>query len=528
MILAFALSMGVLLLWQVIFPGSDEQGANVVVQTENPAPLSGRDDLLPSSPATDQPVSSILSGQAPPAVPSGKTDPDPVSLISWGNDLLTLGIDPDGGAVRKASLQKYPLTLKPGSMPVMVLSKEDGHATYLAMGLLKQKGKVHFKEVKRDAHTLLLRADLPDSRVWTRRLSLESGSYLVDIEDQVSGGGAPRLYRQVLEKDPDLTKDTFYEHNGPISFLNEKLKEVDYKDLSEGKSEQLDVIGGWTGIMTRYFITAIIPNQAQSYHYYFHSPGNETYQAGLIDDGVQKNGLTVFHTRIYIGPKSIPVMKKAGVNLERSVNFGWFTVIAKPLHDLLMYLYSYLHNFGWCIILVVLLIKIVFYWPSKKSYESMAGMRKIQPEVKKLRDLFGDDKQKMGQEMMALYKKHKVNPLGGCLPIFIQIPVFFSLYKVLLISIEMRQAPFIGWIHDLSVQDPFYVLPIIMGISMLIQQQLNPAPPDPMQAKLMKFLPVVFTVMFLFFPAGLVLYWVMNNTLSILQQWYVMKKLNAI
>jgi len=193
----------------------------------------------------------------------------------------------------------------------------------------------------------------------------------------------------------------------------------------------------------------------------------------------------------------------------------------------LSWFYKYVPNYGWCIILLLICIKIIFFYPTQKSYESMAAMRKLQPEQKRLQERFGDDRQQLGQEMMALYKKHKVNPLGGCLPILIQIPVFFALYKVLLMSIEMRQAPFIGWLEDLSVQDPYFVLPVLMGISMFIQQRLNPQPPDPMQAKIMSFLPVLFTVMFLFFPAGLVLYWVVNNVLSIVQQRLVMSKMGV-
>jgi len=237
---------------------------------------------------------------------------------------------------------------------------------------------------------------------------------------------------------------------------------------------------------------------------------------------------TVFNTDIYIGPKATPIMNKLGVGLERSVDYGWFAVIAKPLHDLLLWLHGFLGNYGLCIIVLVLMIKILFYWPTQKSYESMAEMRKLQPEMTRVRELYGDDRQKMGQEMMALYKKHKVNPMGGCLPILIQVPVFFALYKSLLVSIELRQAPFYGWITDLSAMDPYYVLPIVMGASMIIQQRLNPAPPDPLQAKIMKFLPVIFTFMFLFFPSGLVLYWLVNNVLSIAQQWYILKVRNAL
>ncbi|HKI59577.1 MAG TPA: membrane protein insertase YidC, partial [Mariprofundaceae bacterium] len=220
-------------------------------------------------------------------------------------------------------------------------------------------------------------------------------------------------------------------------------------------------------------------------------------------------------------------MQELNVGLERSIDYGWFAFISKPLHDGLSWFYKYVPNYGWCIILLLICIKIIFFYPTQKSYESMAAMRKLQPEQKRLQERYGDDRQQLGQEMMALYKKHKVNPLGGCLPILIQIPVFFALYKVLLMSIEMRQAPFIGWIEDLSVQDPYFVLPVLMGVSMFIQQRLNPQPPDPMQAKIMSFLPVLFTVMFLFFPAGLVLYWVVNNVLSIIQQRLVMSKMGV-
>ncbi|MDX8394942.1 MAG: membrane protein insertase YidC, partial [Mariprofundaceae bacterium] len=249
---------------------------------------------------------------------------------------------------------------------------------------------------------------------------------------------------------------------------------------------------------------------------------------GMHDDGITENGTAVFKSKAYIGPKSIEIMTEAGVKLERSVDYGWLTFISKPLHDALIWLYqNVVANYGLCIILIVIGIKILFFYPTQKSYQSMAAMRKLQPEQKKLQERYGDDRQKLGQEMMGLYKKNKVNPLGGCLPILIQIPVFFALYKVLLMSIEMRHAPFMGWITDLSVQDPFFILPLIMGASMFIQQKLNPQPPDPMQAKIMSFLPALFTVMFLFFPAGLVLYWVVNNILAILQQRLVMRNMGV-
>jgi YidC/Oxa1 family membrane protein insertase len=346
------------------------------------------------------------------------------------------------------------------------------------------------------------------------------------VEDRIQDGIDARMFRQVVERYPNREGSTFYEHAGPIGLMDDKLQEVTYEDLDEVGTIRLDANGGWTGIMNRYFITAIYADQNRDYRYYYKGDGR-SYQAGMLDDGLMDGKTALFKSNIYIGPKHIETLKEQGVGLERSVDYGWFAFISKPLHNALAWLYKYIPNYGWCIILLLIVIKIIFFYPTQKSYQSMAAMRKLQPEQKRLQERFGDDRQRLGQEMMALYKKNKVNPLGGCLPILIQIPVFFALYKVLLMSIEMRHAPFIGWIEDLSVQDPYFILPLLMGASMYIQQKLNPQPPDPMQAKIMSFLPVLFTVMFLFFPAGLVLYWVVNNVLSIIQQRLVMRKMGV-
>jgi len=367
---------------------------------------------------------------------------------------------------------------------------------------------------------------LDDGHVWQRQVSLKPGSDIIKIKDRIIDGIGMKVYRQVVERFPDKKLNTFYEHMGPTGLFNGKLIEPDYDDLDEKGSEKMASMGGWTAIMSRYFIAAMISNPDQNYPYYFKGDGR-SYQAGLIDHGVVEGNDVVFSSRLYVGPKSIPVLEAAGSELERSVDFGWFAPISKPMHSFLLWIYKYITNFGFCIIILVICIKALFFWPTQKSYESMAAMRKLSPEMSRIKDLYGDDRQRMSKETMELYKKHKVNPLGGCLPIVIQIPVFFALYKVLLMSIEMRHAPFIGWIHDMSVQDPYFVLPVLMGISMFIQQRLNPQPPDPIQAKVMQFLPFLFTIMFLFFPAGLVLYWVVNNCLAIIQQRLVMKKMNV-
>jgi YidC/Oxa1 family membrane protein insertase len=226
-----------------------------------------------------------------------------------------------------------------------------------------------------------------------------------------------------------------------------------------------------------------------------------------------------------VGPKEQQRLKKAAPNLELTVDYGKLTFIAQPIYWLLEMIHRGVGNWGWSIILLTVLIKAAFFHLSATSYKSMAQMRKLAPRIQTLKERYGDDRQKMNEAMMEMYRKEKINPLGGCLPIVVQIPVFIALYWVLVESVELRQAPWMFWIRDLSTQDPYYVLPLIMGVSMFVQQKLSPAPPDPMQAKIMMAMPIVFTGMFLFFPAGLVLYWVVNNTLSIAQQWYITNKL---
>jgi YidC/Oxa1 family membrane protein insertase len=243
----------------------------------------------------------------------------------------------------------------------------------------------------------------------------------------------------------------------------------------------------------------------------------------VVDVAPQNSGSVAL--KLYAGPKVQERLKALAPNLERTVDYGWLWFIAEPLFWMLTWLHGFIGNWGFSIIVLTMLIKLAFFHLSAASYKSMARMRKLQPRVMDLRDRFAGDKQKLNQAMMELYKKEKINPLGGCLPILVQIPVFISLYWVLLESVALRQAPFIFWIHDLSVNDPYFVLPLLMGITMFAQQKLNPAPPDPMQARIMMALPFVFTFLFLFFPSGLVLYWFVNNLLSIAQQWVITRKI---
>jgi len=528
LLLAFAMSMLVLLGWQQFFP-----------QQEPAEPV-----LEQAAKAESKPVSIAEKNNAqPPAMPAmpqladaaDSADPaqmkaEPIShsgeFFQLANDLIHLKVN-DKGWITQGTLLKYKQSIEPGAANVDVLFMDDnGHAVYANSGVVGSKRSTPFTLVNQTASSITLHSKLAGGQDWERHFILTPGSYKIEIHDVITNGAGLKMYRQVVERNPDKKLNTFYEHMGPTALLNDKLEMPDYDDLDKKDEKPKVAQGGWTGVMHRYFIAALISNPEKTYPYYFKGDGR-SYQAGLFDDGTVDGNNVTFDTSLYIGPKSIPILKEAGAGLERSVDFGFVAPISKPMHTFLGWLYQYLGNYGWCIILLVVCIKLIFFWPTQKSYESMAGMRKLQPEMTRIKELYGDDRQRMSKEMMGLYKKNKVNPMGGCLPILIQIPVFFSLYKVLLISIELRQAPFIGWIQDMSVQDPFYVLPIIMGASMFVQQRLNPKPPDPMQAKVMQFLPAIFTVMFLFFPAGLVLYWVVNNILAIVQQRLVMKRMNV-
>jgi len=521
MLLAFALSMAVLLGWSALFPN----------QQPEPVATSNQAETAPSGPSgsKDAKALTVVSSESPANTLSQQP---PVSMVESGtvfklsNDVLALELN-EKGWISHATLKAYKESIEPGAATISFLHIDEQQSLYINSGLVGASQIKPFIMIKQAKGMLVLQAKLDNDRVWERDISLQPGSYNIQVSDRISHGAGLKMYHQIVERYPDKKKSTFYEHMGPTAFLNGKLEEPDYDDLDEAGAIRKASVGGWTANMNRYFIAAIVSNKEQDYPYYFKSDGR-SYQAGLIDDGMVNGKDAVFHSTLYVGPKSIPLLKTADADLERSIDYGWFAFIAKPMHTFLTWMYQYVGNFGWCIILLVLCIKILFFWPTQKSYESMAGMRKLQPEMARMKDLYGDDRQKMSQEMMAMYKKHKVNPLGGCLPIVIQIPVFFALYKVLLMSIEMRQAPFIGWIQDMSVQDPYFVLPVIMGASMFVQQRLNPQPADPMQAKVMQFLPPVFTILFLFFPAGLVLYWVVNNVLSIAQQWYVLKVKQAL
>ncbi|HZV53916.1 MAG TPA: membrane protein insertase YidC [Rhodocyclaceae bacterium] len=363
------------------------------------------------------------------------------------------------------------------------------------------------------------------------------GSYLIDVEYEIINGSAaaiaPHAYFQLTRdgKAPEGATAMMSTFTGPAFYTDaDKFHKVTFEDVAKNKAK---VPGksdnGWVAMVQHYFVSAWLPAGAGEREFFLREIGKDLFAAGVIVPvaAVAPGATGKLAMPLYAGPQEQEKLAKIAPGFDLVVDYGWLTVIAAPIFWVLQWLYSFLGNWGWAIIVMTVMLKAAFFPLSAASYKSMAKMRVLTPKLTKLKETFADDKQRMNQEMMELYKKEKVNPLGGCLPILVQIPVFIALYWVLLGTVEMRGAPWLGWITDLSTKDPYFVMPLIMGATMFIQTKLNPTPPDPMQAKVMLIMPVVFTGMFLFFPSGLVLYWTVNNLLSIAQQWQVNRMIEA-
>ena len=404
-----------------------------------------------------------------------------------------------------------------------------------------------------------------------RRIAVDD-NYLFTVSQSVANntGAAVTLYPYgfIWREGQPPVSPSYLLHEGPIGVIDGTLKEIKYSALKGEKPVEQSTTGGWLGFTDKYWLTALIPDQATEVKTAFRFTGTtdtaaiERYQTDYLGTAVTvpPGGTAGTADRIFAGAKEVKLLDQYQASLgiprfDRAIDFGWFYWITKPIFLFLDYLYGLIGNFGIAIMLLTLTIKLIFFPLANRSYRAMSKMKLLQPEIQKLRDKFGEDKAKLNQEVMALYKRVGANPMAGCLPIFVQIPVFFSLYKVLYVTIEMRQAPFYGWIHDLSVPDPTTVLdlfglipwdpsiaftlplvgsflhllsigawPLMMGVTMFLQQKLNPAPADPVQARVFQFLPIMFTFMFATFPAGLVIYYTWNNLLGIAQQWYIMSR----
>jgi YidC/Oxa1 family membrane protein insertase len=504
----------------------------------------------PDSAGASDDLPSVTESAAPSEAPAVK-ELGNTRIIQVHSDVLQLAIDLAGGDIVELALPKFPAELAKPDVPFVLLEQNDTR-TYIAQsGLIGANGIdkenrptyttaasiYRMAEGKNELVVDLLWQDDSGIKV-TKRFSLTRGDYLIGVEFLVENGSEDRwqanLFGQ-LKRDSSPTSSAAPGGMGLNPFLGAALTQPDEhftKFTFEKMAEEpfkATLPGGWIAMIQHYFLSAWIPDPAQSH----------TFSTRVTDTGFNIAGFTSpalvvepgqrgeVGAGFFAGPKDQYRLKEISPYLELSVDYGWLWWIAQPLFWLLTKIYSFVGNWGVAIILLTVTVKAAFYKLSATSYRSMANMRRVQPKMVEIREQYADDKQKQSQAMMELYRKEKINPMGGCLPILVQMPVFIALYWVLMESVELRQAPFILWIDDLSVMDPYFVLPLMMGASMFFMQMLNPPPPDPMQAKIMKWMPIVFTVFFLWFPAGLVLYWVVNNLLSMAQQYVITKRIES-
>ncbi len=520
---------------------------NAWQRTVNPpaaAATSAQQKLAPAEGAAIPQASSGLSGDAS-SVPTAPTAADAANAaptVTVKTDMVTAEISAEGGDIVRLALNRYKATGDKSNN--FVLLDNGMRHIYEAQSGLTGKGLANHKtrfelppgdlELAAGEDTLVVRLKAPEVNgvSVTKVLTFHRGSYLIDVGYEVKNNSNAAVrtdaYFQLLrdgepaETTQAMGVSTF---TGPAFYTEqEKFEKIKFGNIADNSAtypHKAD--NGWVAMVQHYFVSAILPGQGMKREYFTRKVGNDLYTAGVIlpIETVAPGSTQSVSTRLYSGPQEQANLEAIAPGLNLVVDYGWLTVIAAPLFWVLQWFHSLTGNWGWAIILVTITLKLIFFPLSATSYKSMARMRTLSPRLARMKEQFGDDKAKMQQAMMEMYKKEKINPLGGCLPIVVQIPVFIALYWVLLGSVEMRQAPWLGWIQDLSVKDPYYILPVIMGATMLIQTRLNPTPPDPIQAKVMMAMPIVFTFMFLFFPAGLVLYWVVNNTLSIAQQWQI-------
>lgn len=385
--------------------------------------------------------------------------------------------------------------------------------------------------------TLEVRLEAPETHgvKVTKIYRFHRGTYVIDVAFEIvnQSGAAltPFGYFQLVRdsKPPEGDSKMVPTFNGVAAYTDkDKFQKAPYSDVEKGKVPFPKTSNdGWIAMLQHYFFSAWLPKNGVQREFYARQLQGDLYAAGVIVPvgNVASGQATTLDVPLYAGPQEQEKLAKLAPGLELTVDYGWLTIISVPLFWLLSWLYHWVGNWGVSVILLTIIIKLLFFPLSEAGYRSMAKMRVVAPKLQRLKEQYGDDRQRMQQAMMELYRTEKINPLGGCFPIVIQIPVFIALYWVLLASVELRNAPFFGWIHDLSAPDPWFVLPVLMGATMIIQTRLNPEPPDPVQAKVMKIMPIAFSVFFFFFPAGLVLYWLVNNILSIAQQWHINRKL---
>jgi YidC/Oxa1 family membrane protein insertase len=521
----------------------------------------GRKPMFMPSPtkATQTAPAAATSSDAatPPAIANNTAVPQPDNnssntikseRVEISTDVLKLTFDTQGGSLLRAELLKHADVLRPGQN--VVLFDDSKERVYLGQtGLIgstsseawpthksamRFSGPTALKEGEDQLTFQFQSLDAGDVSL-VKTYTLTRGSYVLTLQHDITNNSAaaisPQLYVQLVRDGNKLEGESaFYStFTGPAVFTNEKkYQKVDFEDIEKGKADfEKQTSQGYVAMVQHYFASAWLLDDAQNRTNFARKIDTNLYAVGMVAPLASIGpGDKLSHTaRLFAGPQEEKILEATYVGLELVKDYGWLTILSKPLYWLLYELNRLINNWGWSIVALVVVLKAAFYWLNAQAYRSMGKMKAINPKIMEMRERLKDNPQQMQTEMMKIYREEKVNPLGGCLPILVQIPFFIALYWVLLSSVEMRNAPWIGWISDLAAPDPWFILPVLMTVTSVFQTWLNPTPPDPIQAKLMWFMPVAFGVMFFFFPAGLVLYWLTNNILSIAQQWMINKQL---
>jgi len=541
--LFIAIFLTIFILWDKweLTKSTDENG-NTITQTTIVG-VDSQDAAIDVPAASDVPnVASTVTEDTTPTIDNSFTQGAFTTVVT---DLLTVEISHKGGTIINAYLNEYPKELK-SVEKFQLLSNSPDRIFHAQSGLIPaEQMPTHQSEYTSERQTYFLQgnSELIVPLIWkgdngvvvTKNYHFKPDSYIVEVDYLISNNSNTdqivSSYTQLSHGSEEESGGGFMmgmqNFSGGATYNDEEIFEkIDFEDFDS--SPKTTSIGGWAAMIQHYFFVAWIPNDDEKHTYSTKSSRGNYLLTTVNPSSRIAAGTTAIlgKNQLYIGPKEHVRLELLAPGLDKTVDYGWLYIVAKPVAIFLHWIYSFIGNWALSIVVLTLIIKLAFYKLSEKSFRSMAGMKKLAPRLQKIKETYKDDKQKIGKKTMELYKKEKINPAAGCLPILVQIPVFISIYWVLIEMVELRQTPFL-YLPDLSMKDPYFILPLIMGASMWFQQRLNPPPADPIQAKIMMMLPVVFTVFFLWFPSGLVLYWVTNNVLSITQQVYINKKING-
>jgi YidC/Oxa1 family membrane protein insertase len=545
--LRYALYLVLIIITMVLYQAWDNEHPSPVQNAVQAGQTATGNDYVPSVTVTSK--AAVTSSKAATASHPETSVVSTAPIVHVKTDVFDVDIDTQGGNITQVKLLQYPQDMN-STTPVVLLNNTPDTRYLAQSGLLSEdgpdtsKGQAIYTTDKTD-YTLENNQDqLQVKLAWhdkkgvqiTKIFTFKPDNYEIGVAYQIANKSREawegNMYLQLLRKNapPENSKGlislaTYF--GAAVASPEKPFNKITFKQMQENAFSQ-NITGGWAAMIQHYFVSAWVPDKNATSQYFSKVTADGLYAIGMVGPklSIAPNETVDTQAKFYAGPSIADKLEKVSPGLQLTIDYGWFWFISVAIFWMMQKIHSVVGNWGWSIVLVTLVIKLLFYKLSAKSYRSMSVLKKLQPKINDLKTRFGEDKQQFTQATLELYKKEKVNPMSGCLPILIQIPVFIALYWVLIESVQLRQAPFILWIHDLTQKDPFYVLPVLMGISMFLQQRLNPPPADPIQAKVMMFMPIVFMAMFLNFPAGLMLYWFVNNSLSFLQQWYIMRSIS--